>query len=87
MPYSIVLPNLKCIVTMSNTEYTCPKCKHIHDGLENGVYDKLPTLKRDYVSKKCDNCKEQLLIFGSYNGDLVAELKNDDTKPLKICIS
>lgn len=69
----------RVFVTMSNTDYTCPKCKHIHDGLENGVYDKLPNMKRGYVSRRCENqnCKEPLLIFGSYQGDLVAELKND----------
>lgn len=67
----ISLPN--GIICIAKTEYTCPKCNHIHEGSQ--VAERLETSKRGYLFRTCQGCGERLVVASNIRGDLQAWLR------------
>lgn len=66
------------IVTLAETDFTCPKCECPHT--EADYYDRLYKSKQGLIYKACKGCKTKLGITYAITGDTVVWLKEDEKK-------
>jgi len=76
MSKSIKIPN--GIITLSETDFKCPKCECIHS--EEDYYSKLRNSDKHFIYKKCKGCKTTLGISSNIMGDVVVWLKEEESK-------
>ena len=60
---------------MAKLNYTCPTCKHLHDGNKNKLFIRMAKVQF-FTNTKCEGCKTPLVVYVMSNGGYRAELKN-----------